>query len=205
MRALIRNFTVVILVLALALIAGAQTKDQGKAPSSEEQQKAMAAMMAAMKPGPEHATLAKMAGDWTITGKMWMDPSGAPVDMKPGTQHAEMILGGRYLTSAWNGEMMGMPFEGHGLLGYDNFKKQYQMTWVDNMGTTISTAAGTADAAGKVITLMGKMDDPSTGAKDQDAKYVYTIKDDKTVTFEMYGPAPGKGLVKMMETTFTKK
>jgi len=194
---------VFVLILAVAEMACAQTKDQPKSggPSPEDMQK----MMALMKPGPQHEVLAKMAGDWTITGKAWMDPSGTPTDMKPGSQHAEMILGGRYLQSVWTGEMMGMPFEGHGLLGYDNFRKEYLMTWVDNMGTAVSTANGSADAAGKVITLMGKMDDPSTGARDQDVKYVYTIKDDKNVTFEMYGMVPGKGLMKMMETTFTKK
>jgi len=196
MRSLTRVSIIVSFMLALALTACAQTKEQGK-PTPEDQQKAMAAMMAAMKPGPEHA------GDWTITGKVWMDPNGAPVDMKPGTQHAEMILGGRYLQTVNNGEMMGMPYEGHGLLGYDNFKKQYQMTFVDNMGTTISTATGTADAPDK-ISLMGKMDDPSTGKKDMDVKYVYTIKDDKTVLFEMFMAQGGKD-VKVMEMTSAKK
>jgi hypothetical protein len=205
MRSLIRVSTVLSLVLAFALLADAQTKEKAKGqPSPEDQQKMMAAMMASMKPGPQHDLLAKMAGDWSVAGKMWMDPNSPPADMKPGTEHAEMILGGRFLQSVNTGEMMGMPFEGHGMLGYDNFKKLYQMTWVDNMGTTISTASGTADAAGKTITLMGKMDDPSTGKKDQDVKYVYELKDDKTINFAIYQPEGGKDM-KVMEMVYTKK
>jgi hypothetical protein len=206
MRSMYRVVTVLALVFAVALMASAQTKEGAKGqPSPEDQQKMMAAMMAAMKPGPQHDVLAKMAGDWTVTGKMWMNPKEDPMPMDPGTEYAEMILGGRYLQSVMNGKMMGMPYEGHGLMGYDNVKKQYQITYVDNMGTAISTGTGTADATGKIISLMGKMDDPSTGKMDSDVKYVYTIKDDKTFVFEMYGPAPTGGLVKMMEMTYVKK
>jgi len=206
MRSFNRVLTVVSLVLVVAILAFAQTKDKPKAgmPSKEDQQKMMADMMKMMQPGPQHEVLAKMAGDWTMTGKIWMDPNSPGEEMKPGTQHSEMILGGRYLSSVNQGEMMGMPFEGHGMMGYDNFKKQYQMTWIDNMGTTISTASGTADATGKVITLMGKMDDPSTGKKDLDVKYVYTLKDDKTVGFAMFEPKDGKD-VKVMDMTYAKK
>jgi hypothetical protein len=46
-----------------------------------------------------------------------------------------MILGGRYQQSMIKGNMMGMPFEGMGLLGYDNAQKLFYSTWVDNMGT----------------------------------------------------------------------
>jgi hypothetical protein len=196
-------FTVLSLVLALAVFAGAQTKEKAKTPPAGQPD--MAAMMAAMKPGPQHDVLKMMAGDWAITGQFWMDPKGDPMTMKPGTAHNEMILDGRYLQFVHHGEMMGMPYEGRGLMGYDNFKKVYQMTWIDNMGTTISTAAGTADASGKVISLLGKMDDPSTGKKDEDVKYVYTIKDDKSVEFAMFLVTGPKDATKIMEMMYSKK
>jgi hypothetical protein len=206
MRSLIRVSTVVSLVLAFALIAGAQRKEQGKAqPSPEDQQKMMAEYQKYMNPGKGQEVLAKMAGDWTVAGEVWMDPKSDPMPLKPGTMHSEMILGGRYLQSLQNSEMMGMPYEGHGLAGFDNYRQQYQMTWVDNMGTVISTGTGTLDPTGKILTYMGKMDEPTKNEKDNDVKYVYTFKDDKTISFEMYGPAPTGSLYKMMEMTYTKK
>jgi hypothetical protein len=36
----------------------------------------------------------------------------------------EMIMGGRYLMGSYKGEMMGMPFEGYSMTGYDNAAKK---------------------------------------------------------------------------------
>jgi Protein of unknown function (DUF1579) len=46
-----------------------------------------------------------------------------------------MILGGRYQQSTTKGSFNNMPFEGISLLGYDNAKKVFMNSWVDNMGT----------------------------------------------------------------------
>lgn len=52
--------------------------------------------------------------------------------------------------------MMGMPFEGHGTLAYDNHRKMFVSTWIDNMGSGIMVLEGTYDDASKTLTLMGK-------------------------------------------------
>jgi hypothetical protein len=168
-------------------------------------EKMMADYQKFMNPGKGHELLVKMAGDWIVNGKMWMDPKGEPMPMKPGTDHGEMILGGRYLQSVNHGEMMGMPFEGHGLMGFDNYRQQYQMVWVDNMGTVVTTAAGTLDADGKTLTLFGKMDEPTMNMKDIDIKYVYNFVDDKTMTFSTWQAGPDKNYFKVMEMTYTRK
>ncbi len=73
------------------------------------------------------------------------------------------------------------------------------------MGTGIMHMEGTADASGKVITLTGKMTDPSTG-RDCDMKEVLTFTDDDHHTMEMYGPDPATGKqFKNMEVKFTRK
>ena len=46
-------------------------------------------------------------------------------------------LGGRYVIGKFAGTMMGQPFEGMSTMGYDNAKKMFTSTWVDNMGTGI--------------------------------------------------------------------
>jgi hypothetical protein len=211
MRSTFKGILSILCIVLMATLVLAQTKDQpkeppkGQQPKQEDMQKMMADMMKMITPGPEHQLIGKMAGDWTVSGQMWMDPKADPTPIKAGAMHSEMTLGGRFLATTQTGEMMGMPYEGHGQMGFDNFRKQYMLTWIDNMGTTISSAAGTADAAGKVISLMGKMDDPSMGKKDEDVKYEYTFKDDKTIQFDIYGFAPDKTPLKMMEMIYTKK
>ena len=42
--------------------------------------------------------------------------------------------------------MMGQPFSGVGIDGYDNLRKKYVTTWIDTMGTGIFSMEGTASA-----------------------------------------------------------
>ena len=44
----------------------------------------------------------------------------------------KMILDGRFLHQEFNGEMMGSPFIGIGITGYDNGSKQYVSNWMDS-------------------------------------------------------------------------
>ena len=67
----------------------------------------------------------------------------------------EMILDGRVLTERYEGNMMGRPFVGHGMTGYDNAMGKYWSTWNDNMSTGLMTSWGTWDEAKKAIVFEG--------------------------------------------------
>jgi len=161
----------------------------------------MKAMMAAATPGDNQKMLAKSVGTWTGTVTMWMQP-GAPPTTSTAQTTNEMILGGRYLKSTNTGNMMGMPFEGIGITGYDNVRKQFVNSWVDNMGTGIMTMAGKWDDATKSITYTGSMADPMTG-KDTPFREVWKFTDDNHQVMEMYYPMNGKE-VKSMEIKFAR-
>ena len=180
--------------LFIALIAAA-----GAAYAQDQAQ--MEAMMKLMSPGEEHKLLSKMAGDWTFSNKMWMDPSKAPEEGK-GTMHAEMILDGRYVQSVWKGQAMGMPFEGHGTDGYDNLAKKYVSSWVDNMGTGIMYQTGICDAKG-LCTMTGEMIDPMSGQK-VTTRSVSQWMDDKTIKLEMFSKDASGKEMKTMELVATK-
>ena len=45
-----------------------------------------------------------------------------------------------------------MPFEGMGIVGYDNLLKKFVSVWIDNMGTGLMPGTGTYDAATKTYT-----------------------------------------------------
>lgn len=153
-------------------------------------------------PGHVHALLAKSNGKWNSESSMYMQP-GAPPMVSKGTVVSKMILGGRYQVSEHKGTMMGEPFEGVSTLGYDNHKKMFENTWVDNMGTGITKMTGPWDEATQSITFTGKMMDPNT-KQDMDIKQVFKIIDDNNQQMEMFMIAPDKSEVKFLEIKYTR-
>ena len=155
-----------------------------------------------MTPGDVHKMLAKSDGEWTEDITMWMAP-GAPAQKSTATVVNKMVLGGRYQQSIHKGTIMGQPFEGMGTVGYDNSKKMFVSSWVDNMGTGLMYMEGPWDDATKTITMKGKQTDPVTG-KDMEMKQTVKIIDDNTQQFEMFTIQNGKES-KTMEINLKKK
>ena len=166
----------------------------------------MQAMMEAYKklamPGEPHKLFSSLAGSWTTQAKEWMEP-GKPPKESTGTAEMKMLMGGRFLQQEFSGNMMGHPYSGMGIDGYDNIRKKYVTIWIDTMGTGIFLMEGTASPDGKTITLTGQHEDPSGGHMTHRA--VWTIIDNNKQTFVMYGAHHGGEEHKMMEITYTRK
>jgi len=168
-------------------------------PTPEE----MEAWMKAATPGEPHKRMASREGTWDTTSKYWMGPDAPPAESK-GSAKFRMIFGGRYQIQEYTGDMMGMPFEGMSIGGYDNTKKKYFSTWIDSMGTGAMNSEGVADDKG-VITESGVMLDPASG-KECKMRMVLTDKDKDTMYFEMFvDDGKGKGEMKCMELTYTRR
>jgi hypothetical protein len=75
-------------------------------------------------PGAPHKLLARMAGTWNAKMKSWMEPDKPPME-STGTSETKMIFGGRFLHMDYTGDMMGSPFTGLGITGYDNPTRKY--------------------------------------------------------------------------------
>lgn len=165
-----------------------------------------AAMMkvwqAYMTPGEEHKMLAKSNGGWNEELTFWMDPN-APAQKNTATCENKMIMNGLYQESVHKGNFEGMPFHGVGTTGYDNIKKVFVSSWIDNMGSGIMHMEGPWDAATKTITMKGKGVDPMTG-KEIEMRQTLKIIDDKTQHMEMFCTKNGKEF-KNMEIKLTKK
>lgn len=165
---------------------------------------AMKTMMEAGTPGKEQAMLAGSDGTWNVETTMWMAPDAPPMNSK-GVAVNKMILGGRYQQMTFKGDMMGMAFEGVSTTGYDNARKVWASSWVDNMSTGIINMDGTWDDAAKTITSTGKMLCPANG-KWCEMKQVLKMVDKNTQVMEMYGPDMKTGKqYKSMEMKLTRK
>jgi len=161
----------------------------------------MKAWQAYMTPSENHKILAKDVGTWKTEMSSYMDPKAAPIK-SVGTAETSMILGGRYQQTNFKGDMMGMPFEGISLLGYDNNKKVFVNSWIDNMGTGMLVLEGKWDQPGKKVTYVGQCVDPMTG-KNMKVRQVVTIESEKSQFMEMFMTRDGKE-AKSMELRMTK-
>ena len=190
--------------VALALVVVgtslfAQTQQQKMSP---EEQKAMEAWQKFMTPGDAHKALDATVGTFDAKVTMWMQP-GAPPQVSNATSVATWVLGNRYVEEQVSGSFMGMPFQGIGYTGYDNGKKQYVGTWIDNFGTGVMTSTGSSADNGKTFNFKSVTTDPMTG-KDMAEQMKMTVTDADHHTSEMWGPAPDGKMFKMMQIDYTR-
>jgi hypothetical protein len=190
------------LLMALAASSRAQT-DMKKAPEMTAEQKAeMEAYTKAGTPGAPHKTMAATAGTYEAKVKSWHEPSG-PAMEETGAATRSMILDGRVLLEDFKGSMMGRPFTGQGMRGYDNVSGKYWSTWIDSMSTGLMVSEGTCDDK-NACKFTGSWNDPIKKTP-VTARMTSRWTSPTTEVFEMYGPGRDGKEMKMMEITYTKK
>ena len=195
-------------VAGLVMCAGvAQAKEAApeQAQVDPEMQAAMEAMQRLGSPSEGHAALAPLAGSWTYTAQFWMKPGGEPQSMT-GDAVNTLIFGGRFLKQEIGGEMQEgqPPFEGLGILGYDNIRKEYQTVWFDNMNTSIMQGKGAFDASTQTLTDQGDFSCPVTGEAHRWYRAAMKVVDPNHTTYESYTRTPEGQEFKSMEIHYTR-
>jgi len=197
-----RSLSVSLTAMLLALSAPCFAQD-GAAPKADAKKKGwmddpqmMATMMAMASPGENHKILEATTGSWTYKGKWWMHPDDPPLEYS-GTTTTKSLMDGRYFASehsgkmsmpGQDGKMMEMEFKGLATEGYDNAKKKFIASWIDNMGTGIMMMEGTYDPAAKTVTYLGE-EEPVPGTKFKVRQTVTYIDKDhhKMEFYEVHG------------------
>ena len=175
-------------------------------------QEMMKQMMEMSKLNENHKVLSSLNGNWDYTIKFWMnpDPNAKPQESK-GTATRKPIMGGRYVMMdvggkmqmpGEDGKMKDVQFKGMALEGYDNVKRKFVGSWIDNMGTGIQFSEGTYDPASKTFTYTSEME-PVPGMKSQ-VREVLKIADNNHMTLEWYENQGGQQR-KTMEIAYTRK
>jgi hypothetical protein len=173
----------------------------------------MKQMMELSKLNENHKLLASLAGNWTYNIKFWMnpDPNAKPQESK-GNASTKPLMGGRYFVMDVSGKMQmpgpdgkmkDMEFKGMGIDGYDNVKKKFISSWIDNMGTGIEFSEGTYDPATKTFTYTSEME-AVPGMKTK-VREVLKIADKDHHTFEWYEYRGNGQEAKTMEISYTRK
>lgn len=106
-------------------------------------------------PGAPHEQMARLEGEWDVVAKSWM-PGVSEPEISEGEAEYEMLYGGRYLRQSYEGEFAGEEFVGEGTLAFDNAKKVYRGTWIDNMSTGLMVTTGTYDRTTNTLVETGE-------------------------------------------------
>lgn len=188
--------------VAVALASGTAFAKDKEAPKMDADTQAMMAEMAKYaEPGPEHKVLEPSIGKWKMVTKSWYAP-GEPT-VSEGTSETQWILGGRFLLYKGNGTMMGQPFEGMEVIGYDRKAKEYTAYWMDNMGTAMYPMTnGKYDAATKTLTFKANWPNPMGEGTVPYTMATKFVSNDSHV-FTMSTVKEGKEVVEM-EITYTR-
>ncbi len=176
-----------VVLTAQAQDAAAKPKvGAAKQPAMSDEQKAkMALMQEYMTVNEHHKFFESLTGTWNAKVELWMEPNTEP-EVSEGTSEGKIIMGGRFLEQTYNGTAMGQPFEGRGIIGYDNMKKEYTTIWFDNMATGIMTGSGQYNPQSKILITEGSMSCPMTQQSKRWYRDVLTFTDADNYTYETY-------------------
>ena len=97
----------------------------------------------------------------------------------------EMILGGRFLTMAQKGTMMGMVYESQFTIGYNTIDHTLSMTTLTNMGTGTLYLTGKASEQDGTFTLFGSLTNPVSKQQTR-VRQTITFPDKDTLLIESY-------------------
>ena len=182
------------------------------APSGQpNMQEMMKQMMEMSKLNENHKVLTDLDGNWNYIIKFWMNPDpNAPPQQSKGTATRKSVMGGRFVVMdvsgkmqmpGEDGKMKDMQFKGMGVEGYDNVKKKFVASWIDNMGTGIQFSDGTYDPATKTLTYTSEME-PVPGMK-MPVREVIKVADNNHMALEWYENHGGQEK-KTMEINYTR-
>ncbi len=154
------------------------------------------------KPGPEHEQLKQLTGVWDGVAKFYMEPGKPPVESK-GEYTGKLDVGGFFLVTEYKGQLLGGPFQGRGLTGYDPFKKKYVGIWVDSMSPAFYHSEGAFDKSGKIFTET--MEGPDPQGKPMKMHLTTEIKSQDQMVFKISSPGKDGKMALVMEVTYTRK
>jgi hypothetical protein len=123
--------------------------------------RAMTSTMKLSMPGPQHEKLAALEGVYAV--EMTLTPPGLPQQTCLGEARAMGVLSGRYLLVNLKVRVAAVVMEGLYVIGYDNLRSLYTVSWRDSLSTWAVECAGpVSDASPDVAALQGTMVDAAS-------------------------------------------
>jgi hypothetical protein len=170
--------------------------------STDQQELNQDDMPGPTKPGPEHAWLQRLVGEWTMTNEMQM-PDGSSA--RSTGRESVKSLGGLFAFAETVSQMPdGDEMLSYFTLGYDVNFKEYRGCWFANVSSHIWQYKGTLSADGNTMTL--DCEGPNMMEEGKTALYreVIEFQDDNHRTMRSYFQDEKGEFRQMMMLTYVK-
>jgi hypothetical protein len=184
--------------LVTAALAGAAAAQEPDAATAAEMAAKMEEVLKVAAPGPAHAALAELAGEYTTTSRLIYGGKPAGPESQ-GRAKLSMALGGRFLLEENSGDMMGGVVNGWRILGYNNGSGRYEGISVWSMSTGLMSMTGSSPDSGKTIVLDASFKDEE--GRHYPLKITLARRDADHFSFEVRGvdPDPAKNAVNTID------
>lgn len=112
--------------------------------------------------GSPHHFLAQLAGSWTGTSKLWLEPDKL-TDESPVAGSIQLILDRRFALYLYQGSIEGEPQHGMFTFGYNTLLNRYEASWVDSWHNNTAIMCCTGNAIENGFFVLGDFPDPTGG------------------------------------------
>jgi len=154
------------------------------------------------KPTPHHLALQRQVGTWDAVVKVFTAP-GQPPMVSKAVEVNTLVPGGLWLTSVFKSELMGTPFEGRGIFGFDPALGKHVGTWIDSTVMALAHPMGTCKDGCKEVTLTFEGPDMTGKTVTYQNITVEQGPDRRVMTLHVKGP---EGTFQpTMEITYTRR
>ena len=149
-----------------------------------------------------HHFLASLAGDWTGTSKLWLEPDKLN-DESPVMGSIQLILEGRFAIYLYQGSIEGEAQHGMFTFGYNTTLEQYEASWVDSFHNNTGIMACTGYAIENGFQVVGNYPDP-TGGPDWGWRTEVELIDRDQLIITAYNISPEGEEAKATEAKLTR-
>ena len=152
--------------------------------------------------GSPHHFLTRLAGGWTGTSKIWLEP-GKLLGESQLIGTIQIVLDGRFALFLYQSSVEGETQHGMFTFGYNTTLDRYETTWVDSWhnNTGIMFCIGSAGENG--FSVLGSYPDPAEGP-DWGWRTEVELVDEDHLTITAYNIHPELGEARATEATLTR-
>lgn len=142
----------------------------------------------AHKSSSPHHLLGQLAGHWSGSSKLWLEPDKL-ADDAPLVGSIQIILDGRFALFLYQSSVQGEAQHGMFTFGFNTAAKQYEASWVDSFHTNDSIMFCTGAEIEDGFQVLGSYPDP-TGGPDWGWRTAVQLQDADTLTLTAYNIPP---------------
>src|SRR5215510_8493787 len=152
--------------------------------------------------GSPHHFLSRLAGGWTGTSKLWLEPDKL-ADESAIAGSIQIILDGRFALYLYQGSIEGEPQHGMFTFGYNTLLNCYEASWVDSFHNNTAIMFCTGNPTENGFFVLGHYPDP-TGGPDWGWRTEVILLDDDHLLSTAYNIDPEGGEAKATEARLTR-